>query len=133
MLVGEGTEGEEGFLSDCIKIIFSTLNTDICLKRVKSKWHDFKNQQAEEEGEHEQGQPQHRKNTTTASLPPPILKSPVPFGARLPTLGLTLATSIGGGSGVAHEFHDFGTVMFANGLSKGIKAVLLGVPSLFFA
>ena len=39
-------------------------------------------------------------------------------GALVPITG-TAATSIGGGTGVAHDCHDLGTERFASGLANG--------------
>jgi hypothetical protein len=43
-------------------------------------------------------------------------------GALVPSTGAG-ATSTGGGGGVAHDFNEFGTVRFANGLANGDGAL----------
>lgn len=65
------------------------------------------------------GQPACLINTTTVGLPSSVgIRSFIEDGARLPHIGAA-ATSIGGGGGVAHDFHDFGTERFANGFAIG--------------
>lgn len=69
-----------------------------------------------------QGHPQCLRNTTTVGLPSATgNRSFADEGARVPITGGP-ASSIGGGGGVAHECHDFGTERFANGFANGAGA-----------
>jgi hypothetical protein len=47
------------------------------------------------------------------------------FGALVPRIGVE-TTSTGGGTGVAHECHDLGTVRFANGFANGRSSFAFG-------
>jgi hypothetical protein len=73
-------------------------------------------------GPNAHGHPQCLKNTTTVGLPSPDgNRNFIELGARVPIAGGT-PTSTGGGGGVAHDCHDFGTENFANGLGKGMSS-----------
>jgi hypothetical protein len=68
------------------------------------------------------GQPQCRKKTTTVGLPSPAgNRNLIEVGARVPITGVG-AIATGGGTGVAHDCHDFGTERFASGFAKGISS-----------
>lgn len=70
-----------------------------------------------------QGHPVCLKNTITVGLPSgPGNLSLVEFGALVPQTGGD-ATSTGGGGGVAHDCHDFGTERLVNGFAKAEGAL----------